>query len=123
MGIQAAKNLMNTVVLTVKSSYVASTKYQRQAAASGLDAKSIVVWKMRAPERNLWSGEMHPKKLRLKYDEAHKRRNQIPWKLWQNFRIRMDRFSWHFPYLLIVPSFLNNFKKKNQSGLLSNICI
>jgi hypothetical protein len=28
--IQAAKNLMNAVVLTVKSSYVASTKYPRQ---------------------------------------------------------------------------------------------
>lgn len=28
--IQAAKNLMNAVVLTVKSSYVASTKYTRQ---------------------------------------------------------------------------------------------
>ena len=28
--IQAAKNLMNAVVLTVKCSYVASTKYPRQ---------------------------------------------------------------------------------------------
>ena len=28
--IQAAKNLMNAVVLTVKASYVASTKYPRQ---------------------------------------------------------------------------------------------
>ena len=45
--IQAAKNLMNTVVVTVKSSYVASTKYrstrvavsragrERSAAAAG----------------------------------------------------------------------------------------
>lgn len=32
--IQAAKNLMNAVVLTVKSSYVASTKYPRQGAVS-----------------------------------------------------------------------------------------
>nr|CAD7410466.1 unnamed protein product [Timema poppensis] len=30
--IQAAKNLMNAVVLTVKASYVASTKYPRQGA-------------------------------------------------------------------------------------------
>ena len=45
--IQAAKNLMNAVVLTVKASYVASTKYPRQAAASGLNAKPIVVWKMK----------------------------------------------------------------------------
>jgi hypothetical protein len=32
--IQAAKNLMNAVVLTVKSSYVASTKYPRQGTIS-----------------------------------------------------------------------------------------
>ncbi len=45
--IQAAKNLMNAVVLTVKASYVASTKYPRQAAAEGINAKPVVVWKMR----------------------------------------------------------------------------
>ncbi|GFG39126.1 hypothetical protein Cfor_10605, partial [Coptotermes formosanus] len=45
--IQAAKNLMNAVVLTVKSSYVASTKYPRQ----GTIASPIVVWKMKAPEK------------------------------------------------------------------------
>ena len=33
--IQAAKNLMNSVVLIVKSSYVASTKYPRHAAGTG----------------------------------------------------------------------------------------
>jgi len=32
--IQAAKNLMNAVVLTVKYSYVASTKYTRQGTVS-----------------------------------------------------------------------------------------
>ena len=32
--IQAAKNLMNAVVLTVKSSYVASTKYPRQSTVT-----------------------------------------------------------------------------------------
>ncbi|ROT66363.1 Catenin alpha [Penaeus vannamei] len=45
--IQAAKNLMNAVVLTVKCSYVASTKYPRQ----GTIASPIVVWKMKAPEK------------------------------------------------------------------------
>ena len=39
--IQAAKNLMNAVVLTVKASYVASTKYPRQAASAGLNSKPI----------------------------------------------------------------------------------
>ena len=45
--IQAAKNLMNAVVLTVKASYVASTKYPRQAIAEGIVSKPIVVWKMK----------------------------------------------------------------------------
>merc|ERR1719273_2939861 len=49
--IQAAKNLMNAVVLTVKASYVASTKYPRQAASAGLNSKPVVVWKMKAPEK------------------------------------------------------------------------
>jgi len=49
--IQAAKNLMNAVVVTVKSSYVASTKYPRQAIAEGIVQKPIVVWKMKAPEK------------------------------------------------------------------------
>ena len=51
--IQAAKNLMNAVVLTVKSCYVASTKYPRLAAELGTDKiKPIVVWKMKV--RNIW---------------------------------------------------------------------
>ena len=47
--IQAAKNLMNAVVLTVKASYVASTKYRK----SGEQATSapVVVWRMKAPEK------------------------------------------------------------------------
>ncbi|KAF2354457.1 Vinculin/alpha-catenin [Trinorchestia longiramus] len=47
--IQAAKNLMNAVVLTVKCSYVASTKYPRHQRE--LVASPIVVWKMKAPEK------------------------------------------------------------------------
>ena len=45
--IQAAKNLMNAVVLTVKASYVASTKYPRLQAESGLNLNPVVVWKMK----------------------------------------------------------------------------
>ena len=49
--IQAAKNLMNAVVLTVKSCYVASTKYPRLSVTEkGVDltkTKPLVVWKMK----------------------------------------------------------------------------
>jgi catenin alpha len=45
--IQAAKNLMNAVVLTVKASYVASTKYPKAKAALGITDSPVVVWKMK----------------------------------------------------------------------------
>nr|CAB3234268.1 catenin alpha-2 [Phallusia mammillata] len=45
--IQAAKNLMNAVVLTVKSSYVASTKYRKP----GQHHAGSILWKMKAPEK------------------------------------------------------------------------
>jgi len=44
--IQAAKNLMNSVVLTVKSSYVASTKYRK-----GTVRDQGILWRMKAPEK------------------------------------------------------------------------
>merc|ERR1719447_2131927 len=49
--IQAAKNLMNAVVLTVKASYVASTKYRKTSQGSEKATKPLVVWKMKAPEK------------------------------------------------------------------------
>ncbi|XP_048885061.1 catenin alpha-1 [Brienomyrus brachyistius] len=48
--IQAAKNLMNTVVSTVKASYVASTKYQKVGGMQSLNMPAIS-WKMKAPEK------------------------------------------------------------------------
>merc|ERR1719219_2524348 len=48
--IQAAKNLMNAVVLTVKASYVASTKYRKNSTGTE-KANSLVVWRMKAPEK------------------------------------------------------------------------
>uniref|UniRef100_A0AAQ6AJT6 Catenin (cadherin-associated protein), alpha 1 n=1 Tax=Amphiprion ocellaris TaxID=80972 RepID=A0AAQ6AJT6_AMPOC len=48
--IQAAKNLMNTVVSTVKASYVASTKYQKNKGMESLNMPAIS-WRMKAPEK------------------------------------------------------------------------
>ena len=49
-SLQAAKNLMNAVVLTVKASYVASTKYRKTSTGTE-KASSLVVWRMKAPEK------------------------------------------------------------------------
>nr|KAF6307750.1 catenin alpha 2 [Myotis myotis] len=52
--IQAAKNLMNAVVLTVKASYVASTKYQKVYGTAAVNSP-VVSWKMKAPEKKAFS--------------------------------------------------------------------
>uniref|UniRef100_H0WM51 Catenin alpha 3 n=1 Tax=Otolemur garnettii TaxID=30611 RepID=H0WM51_OTOGA len=48
--IQAAKNLMNAVVQTVKMSYIASTKIIRVQSPAG-PRHPVVMWRMKAPEK------------------------------------------------------------------------
>ncbi|XP_027549879.1 catenin alpha-3 isoform X3 [Neopelma chrysocephalum] len=48
--IQAAKNLMNAVVQTVKMSYIASTKIIKIQSPSG-PRHPVVMWRMKAPEK------------------------------------------------------------------------
>merc|ERR1719430_1092125 len=67
--IQAAKNLMNAVVLTVKSCYVASTKYPRLSVSSKEGSekqKPIVVWKMKIPEKKPLVRREVPEEVRAK---------------------------------------------------------
>ncbi|KAK2116060.1 Catenin alpha-1 [Saguinus oedipus] len=47
---QAAKNLMNAMVQTVKASYVASTKYQKLQGMTSLNLPAVS-WKMKVPEK------------------------------------------------------------------------
>ncbi|XP_014661382.1 PREDICTED: catenin alpha-like [Priapulus caudatus] len=70
--IQAAKNLMNSVVLTVKSSYVASTKYPR-----GTNRKPIVVWKMKAPEKKPLVRRERPEELHAKIRKGSEKRASV----------------------------------------------
>ena len=62
--IQAAKNLMNAVVLVVKASYVASTKYRK--SSSGTEKPSLVVWRMKAPEKKPLVRREAPEEVRAK---------------------------------------------------------
>ncbi|XP_055306700.1 catenin alpha isoform X2 [Sitodiplosis mosellana] len=72
--IQAAKNLMNAVVLTVKYSYVASTKYTRQ----GVVTSPIVVWKMKAPEKKPLVRPEKPEEVRAKVRKGSQKKVQNP---------------------------------------------
>ncbi|XP_043472578.1 catenin alpha isoform X4 [Leptopilina heterotoma] len=72
--IQAAKNLMNAVVLTVKASYVASTKYPRQSTVTS----PIVVWKMKAPEKKPLVRPERPEEVRAKVRKGSQKKVQNP---------------------------------------------
>jgi len=63
--IQAAKNLMNAVVLTVKASYVASTKYRKTSTGSEVSSP-LVVWRMKAPEKKPLVRREAPEEVRAK---------------------------------------------------------
>lgn len=80
--IQAAKNLMNAVVLTVKSSYVASTKYPRQGQVSS----PIVVWKMKAPEKKPLVRPEKPEEVRAKVRKGSQKKVQNPIKALSEFQ-------------------------------------
>ncbi|XP_050544678.1 catenin alpha isoform X1 [Daktulosphaira vitifoliae] len=80
--IQAAKNLMNAVVLTVKSSYVASTKYPRQ----GADLQKLVVWKMKAPEKKPLVRPEKPEEVRAKVRKGSQKKVQNPIKALSEFQ-------------------------------------
>ncbi|KAI5740495.1 hypothetical protein M8J76_004414 [Diaphorina citri] len=112
--IQAAKNLMNAVVLTVKSSYVASTKYPRQNQVAevsedkGLESKGascfyyrlsptfailysvnlspIVVWKMKAPEKKPLVRPEKPEEVRAKVRKGSQKKVQNPIKALSEFQ-------------------------------------
>merc|ERR1711992_270729 len=64
--IQAAKNLMNAVVLTVKASYVASTKYRKNSTGTDKPTQPLVVWRMKAPEKKPLVRREAPDEVRAK---------------------------------------------------------
>ena len=81
--IQAAKNLMNAVVLTVKASYVASTKYRK---TEQLAAKvPLVVWKMKAPEKKPLVRREAPEDVKAKVRKGSQKEHTNPFKMLNDF--------------------------------------
>jgi len=89
--IQAAKNLMNAVVLTVKSCYVASTKYPRLAAEGKLNQlKPVVVWKMKIPEKKPLVRREAPEEVRAKVRRGSQKKPSNPVKILSEFQTPGD---------------------------------
>ncbi|KHJ46462.1 vinculin family protein [Trichuris suis] len=85
--IQSAKNLLNSVVLTVKSAYIASTKYPSKKAKES----SLIVWKMRAPgKKPLVRHDPVPQQSRGIIRRASQRRDLQPIKILSEFSTAGD---------------------------------
>ncbi|XP_052831828.1 catenin alpha-2 isoform X1 [Octopus bimaculoides] len=78
--IQAAKNLMNSVVLTVKACYVASTKYKCSSVYN-----SVVLWKMKAPEKKPLVRREDPSELKAIVRKGAQRKRIQPVKALNEF--------------------------------------
>ena len=90
--IQAAKNLMNAVVLTVKASYVAS-RMHRQTSSSSCPPSPVVVWKMRTPEKLPLVRREHPEEFRAKVRKGASTRQTSPFKALSEFQQRSHDLS------------------------------
>ena len=92
--IQAAKNLMNAVVLTVKASYVASRMHrQSQAAPTSCPPSPGIVWKMRTPEKLPLVRREHPEEFRAKVRKGASTRQTSPFKALSEFQERSHDLS------------------------------
>jgi len=90
--IQAARNLMNAVVLTVKASYVASRMYKHIQLEPGkaLNAPAVV-WKMKTPEKQPLVRREAPEDFRAKVKRYSRKEQTSPMKALSEFE--EDTFS------------------------------
>jgi len=88
--IQAAKNLMNAVVLTVKSCYVVTTKYARWLTVTHKEKAETkfkpLVWKMKIPEKKPLVATEVPEEVRSIVRRASQRRSANPMKILEEFQ-------------------------------------
>ena len=112
--IQAAKNLMNAVVLTVKASYVASRMYRFQESQSSTCPPSpIVVWKMRTPEKKPLVRREHPEEFRARIRQGASTKQASPVKALSEFQHRGQSLSTSSS-LSSVGSVLDKLELKNS---------
>jgi len=89
--IQAAKNLMNAVVLTVKASYVASTKYRKTEEQT--KNAPLVVWRMKAPEKKPLVRREAPEDVKAKVRKGAGVKQTSPLKVLSDFEGPKDSDS------------------------------
>ncbi|RXM36173.1 Catenin alpha-3 [Acipenser ruthenus] len=85
--IQAAKNLMNAVVQTVKMSYIASTKIIRIHSPTG-SRHPVVMWRMKAPEKKPLIKKEKPEDIYAAVRKGSAKKKIHPVKVMSEFRGR-----------------------------------
>ncbi|MBN3323743.1 CTNA3 protein, partial [Atractosteus spatula] len=85
--IQAAKNLMNAVVQTVKMSYIASTKIIRIHSPTG-PRHPVVMWRMKAPEKKPLIKKEKPEEAYAVVRKGSTKKKIHPLKVMSEFRGR-----------------------------------
>ncbi|KAK6487319.1 catenin alpha-3-like [Huso huso] len=85
--IQAAKNLMNAVVQTVKMSYIASTKIIRIHSPTG-PRHPVVMWRMKAPEKKPLIKKEKPEDIYAAVRKGSAKKKIHPVKVMSEFRGR-----------------------------------
>lgn len=88
--IQAAKNLMNAVVVTVKASYVASTKYQKVYGTAAVNSP-VVSWRMKAPEKKPLVKREKPEECQTRVRRGSQKKHISPVQALSEFKA-MDSF-------------------------------
>uniref|UniRef100_A0A8C1II91 Catenin alpha-2 n=1 Tax=Cyprinus carpio TaxID=7962 RepID=A0A8C1II91_CYPCA len=88
--IHAAKNLMNAVVLTVKASYVASTKYQKVYGTAAVNSP-VVSWRMKAPEKKPLVKREKPEECQTRVRRGSQKKHISPVQALSEFKA-MDSF-------------------------------
>lgn len=83
--IQAAKNLMNAVVSTVKASYVASTMYNQKLPNGQAPPTSIVKWRVKAPEKKPLVRKERPGEAWARIQRAPRKKNPAPLRILNEF--------------------------------------
>uniref|UniRef100_A0A8D3C6D1 Catenin alpha-2 n=1 Tax=Scophthalmus maximus TaxID=52904 RepID=A0A8D3C6D1_SCOMX len=87
---KAAKNLMNAVVLTVKASYVASTKYQKVYGTAAVNSP-VVSWRMKAPEKKPLVKREKPEECQTRVRRGSQKKHISPVQALSEFKA-MDSF-------------------------------
>lgn len=91
---------MNAVVLTVKASYVASTKYQKVYGTAAVNSP-VVSWRMKAPEKKPLVKREKPEECQTRVRRGSQKKHISPVQALSEFKA-MDSF-WDMSVMFYTP--------------------